>query len=184
MNDSLAALRALALAISLGSSMLVATRAAEPAHVHGVVQLNAAIEAGVVTLQIEAPLDSLVGFEHAPRTAAQKQAAQAMLDRFNAPQSLFGLPAAAQCSLRTHSAESEALKSDAAKPSTGAEEHADLDGSFVFECKQAGAIDSIDLGGLLAAFPRIVRVEAVVVAPGVQVKRVVTRPDKTLRWGR
>jgi hypothetical protein len=181
-------MRALAGALMVAILLPTVARAAERAHAHGVVYLNVAVDAGTVTLALEAPLDSLVGFEHAPRTAAQKKAVQAMLEKFKAPQSLFALPPAAQCSLKTSSTESDALGADDGKPAkaqakSGAE-HADLDGNFVFECKQGGAVDSIDLGGLLTAFPRISRVDAVIVTPSAQFKRALKRSQKVLRWGR
>jgi len=175
---------ALVAALGLGLAALAASHAAEHAHAHGVVRLNVAIEAGAIALQLEAPLDSLVGFEHAPRTAEQKQAVQRMFERFGTPQSLFGFVPAAQCTLKSSSAESDALKADAANPAKGGDEHADLDGNFVFECKQLDTVDSIDVSGLLAAFPRISRIDAIVVGPRAQLKRVLKRPEKILRWGR
>jgi len=171
-------------ALALALTALAASLAAEHAHAHGVVQLNVAIEAGTIALQLEAPLDSLVGFEHAPRTAEQKQAVQQMFELFKAPQSLFGFAPAAQCALKSSSAESDALMADGAKPTKGGDEHADLDGSFVFDCKQLDAVDAIDLSGLLAAFPRISRIDAIVLGPRAQLKRVLKRPEKILRWGR
>jgi len=184
MDRALAVIRALLVAATLGLALHVTARGAEHAHVHGAVNLNVAIEGNRVTLLLEAPLDSLVGFEHAPRTAEQKQAVQRMFERFNAPQPLFGFAPAAQCTLTSSSAESDALKAGAGEAAKGGEEHADLDGTFVFDCRQVKAIDSIDLSGLLAAFARINRIDAVVVAPGVQAKRVVKRPEAILRWGR
>jgi len=178
--------RACALALALGVAPSLVSLAAEHqhAHVHGVVVLGVAIDANTVTLQLEAPLDNLVGFEHAPRTEAQKKAVGAMFERLKAPQRLFGFAPAAQCELQSSSAESEALRAGAAEGTAGGEEHADLDGSFVFACKQAAAVDSIDLSGLLAAFPRIARIDAAIAAPTGQFKRVLKRPDRTLRWRR
>jgi hypothetical protein len=184
MHRALAAIHALFFAATLALALPVTARGAEHAHVHGAVNLNVAVEGNRVTLLLEAPLDSLVGFEHAPRTAEQKQAVQRMFERFNTPQSLFGFAPAAQCTLTSASAESDALRTGAGEAAKGGEEHADLDGSFVFDCRQLKAIDSIDLSGLLAAFARINRIDAVVVTPGVQAKRVVKRPEAILRWGR
>ncbi len=167
-----------------GLATTVTLCAAEHAHQHGVVSLNVAVEASSVSLQMEAPLDSLVGFEHAPRTAEQKQAVQAMFERFNSPQKLFGVDAAGECTLKSHSAESDALKQDAAKKADGADEHADLDVSVEFDCKRASAVQSVDLSGLLAAFPRIQRVDAQIASPAGQFKQSLRRPNKVLRWGR
>ena len=135
-----------------GLATTATPRAAEHAHKHGVVSLNVAVEASSISLQMEAPLDSLVGFEHAPRSSAQSQAVQAMFERINSPQKLFGVDAAGECTLKSHSAKSDALKQDGAKKADGADEHADLDVSVEFDCKWASAVRSIDLSGLLAAF--------------------------------
>jgi hypothetical protein len=64
------------LLVALGVSC--SALAKEGAHVHGLVKLDVAVDAKTLTVQLEAPLDSLVGFEHRPRTAAQKQAAEAV----------------------------------------------------------------------------------------------------------
>lgn len=167
-----------------GLATSVAPCAGEQAHVHGAVTLNVAIETNSVSLQMEAPLDSLVGFEHAPRNSAQEQAVQAMFERFKAPQKLFGFDTAAQCALKASSAESEALKADAGKKASKDDDHADLDASIEFDCKQPSVVRSIDLSGLLAAFPRIHRVDAQITSPAGQFKQSLKRPEKILRWGR
>ena len=167
---------------TFGVALAAGAHAAEHAHVHGVVTLNVAVEANQVSLQIEAPLDSLVGFEHAPRTAAQKQAVRTMFDRFAAPQSLVELKPAAQCTLENSSAESDALSAAAAGKPAADGDHADLDATLQFGCKQAASLRSIDVAGLLGAFPRIVRIEAQIASPAGQFKRTLKRPDTLLRW--
>jgi hypothetical protein len=167
-----------------GLAATATPRAAEHAHQHGVVSLNVAVEASSISLQMEAPLDSLVGFEHAPRNSAQSQAVQAMFERINSPQKLFGVDAAGECTLKSHSAESDALKQDGVKKADGADEHADLDVSVKFDCKRASAVRSVDLSGLLAAFPRIQRIDAQIASPAGQFKQSLRRPNKVLRWGR
>ena len=167
---------------TLGVALAAGAHAAEHAHVHGVVTLNVAVDANQVSVQIEAPLDSLVGFEHAPRTAAQKQAVQTMFDRFAAPQSLVELAPTAQCTLAKSSAVSDALSAAADRKPSADEDHADLDATLEFGCKQAVSLRSIDVAGLLQAFPRIVRIEAQIASPAGQFKRTLKRPDTLLRW--
>lgn len=41
------------------------------AHTHGVVTLGVAVDQSTITLELSAPLESLVGFERAPRTDAE-----------------------------------------------------------------------------------------------------------------
>ncbi len=79
-------------------------------HEHGVVKLDVAVDGNLLTLQLEAPLDSLLGFEHQPRTEAQRQAADAVLKRFNDGASLFQPSAAALCTLSKSTIDAQALQ--------------------------------------------------------------------------
>ena len=42
------------------------------AHVHGVATLDIAVEARKITVQLESPLDNLLGYERTPRTDAER----------------------------------------------------------------------------------------------------------------
>jgi hypothetical protein len=61
-------LTCLILVISAAFTTLVFAN--EESHVHGLIRMDLAIDAKTLTMQIEAPLDSLLGFEHRPRTEA------------------------------------------------------------------------------------------------------------------
>lgn len=149
-------------------------------HEHGVVKLDVAVEGKLLTLQLEAPLDSLLGFEHRPRTEAQRQAAQAVLARLNEAATLFKPSEAALCTLRKTSIEAEVLQpKPAAKPS----EHADLDASFEFDCAQPDKLVAVEVA-LFGAFKRIQRINVQVVGPKGQSQRVLKRPDGLLRLSR
>ena len=162
----------------LGLSLPGFVAAQQPAHVHGLVKLGIAVDAAGVTVTMHAPLDSLLGFERPPRNAAEREAAQAMLARLEAAQTLFVFEPAAQCSLRSSKAESDALRAGAK-----ADDHADLEGTFAFACANAAAVRSVDLGGLLDAFKRIARIDAQIVTGSGQSKRSLKRPERTLRLG-
>ena len=71
------------------------------AHEHGVAWLSAALEGGELLLEFLTPLDNLVGFEHAPTTAAQHQALADAAARLREGGRLFVLPEAAACVQRT-----------------------------------------------------------------------------------
>ena len=149
-------------------------------HEHGVVRLDVAVDGSLLTLQLEAPLDSLLGFEHRPRTEAQRQAADAVLKRINDAASLFKPSAAALCILSKSSIGAGALQpSPAAKPG----EHADLDASFEFRCAQPDKLLDIDVA-LFEAFKRIQRINAQVIGPKGQAQRILRRPDRLLKLSR
>ncbi len=179
----------------VASTLLVcaaaSAQAQHHAHTHGVVELDLAIERNTVTIELEAPLESLVGFERAPRTDAEKQRVQQAVERLRAGASLFLIDPAAQCKLQAVELESAVLGLGQAAPAPRAEPakghaheaHADLDGRFVFECAQAASARFVDVG-LFAAFSRIRTVNAQVAAPDGQFKRRLRKDSTRLSWGR
>ena len=166
-----------ALAVVLGLAAWQSVAAG--AHRHGALTLDIAIDGPTLVIEMEAPLDSLLGFEHAPRTAAQKQAAAQMLARLRQPDGLFVPDAAAACTLKSASADSAALGPDAK-----AGEHADLDARYEWTCGNAAALRSVDLSGLLDGYKRIQTLDAQIASPAGQFKQGLKRPQKVLRWGK
>ena len=149
-------------------------------HEHGVIKLDVAMDGSLLTLQLEAPLDSLLGFEHRPRTEAQRQAADAVLKRFNDGASLFQPSAAASCTFRKSTIDANALQPNPeAKPG----EHADLGAIFEFQCAQPDKLRDIDVA-LFDAFKRIQRINAQVIGPKGQAQRILKRPDRLLKLSR
>jgi hypothetical protein len=153
------------------------------AHVHGLVKLGIAVQGATVSIQLESPLDNLLGFEHRPRTPAERQAAKALLKQMQSAQGLFRFDTAAQCSLTRSEVESEVLnenKAAAASDDQGTEsEHADLDASFEFTCREPARLTSAVIG-LFETFSRIRRIEISVATDKGQFKRELERPQHTL----
>jgi hypothetical protein len=69
------------------------------AHVHGHGTLNIAIEDKRVALELEAAGMDIVGFEHAASTAEQKAAVDKAKGQLEKPLEVFGLAAAAGCTV-------------------------------------------------------------------------------------
>ena len=79
--------------------------AAKPhAHVHGIGKLQIAIDGNTLLLNLETPLDNLIGFEHVPRTEVQKAALNKMVARLNKASTLFLPTAAADCTPESNKA--------------------------------------------------------------------------------
>ena len=150
-------------------------RAQGHAHEHGVVKLDIAIEAGKVTVQMESPLDNLLGFERAPRNDAERKRAEATVTQLKAADALFKIDPAAGCSLANVELTSAPLKLGKAEPAAAESEHADLDGDFEFNCKDAAKATYIDLG-LFSAFSNMHRIDVQVAALKGQLKRTLRRP--------
>lgn len=153
--------------------------AQQAAHVHGAVRLDVAVDAASVTLQMEAPLDSLLGFERAPRSDAERRALESLRTQLGQASALFGFDAGAGCVAQPPAVKS-ALFDGAAK----ADEHADVDASYLLRCRQPGVLKVIDLTGLMTAFPRIQRVEVQVATPAGQLKQTLKRPQAMVRLTR
>jgi hypothetical protein len=148
---------------NLGLAVLALTLpcavAARP-HVHGAATLEIAIEAEQVELRLVSPLENLLGFEHAPRTEAQRTATRDMEKTLARPESLLIPTAAARCALAS------------------AEPHGELDARYVFRCQQPDALKSIEVG-MFERFPRLHRVDVRVVGPRGQKAGRVTPAQTT-----
>lgn len=67
------------------------------AHQHGHATLAAAVDGDELTFTFEAPLASLVGFEHPPETDAQTEALNALKDAFVLPGGMVAVNTSAGC---------------------------------------------------------------------------------------
>lgn len=168
------------LVLSLCVALALPVSAQQAAHVHGLVVLHVAVDGALLTVQFEAPLDSVLGFEHWPRTAAQRQAADALLKRLKEDTTLIRPAAAARCTPGKAIVDSAALQSPAPLAGAKQSEHADLDASFEFNCKEPASLSSIDLG-LFDAFKRIQKIEVQVAGAQGQTKQTLKRPNRTVR---
>jgi hypothetical protein len=146
------------------------------AHVHGVAKLDIAVEAKKITVQLESPLDNLLGYERAPRTDAERKQADALVAKLKAAETMFRIDPAAQCTLAKVELASSALK--LGQPDPSEEGHADIDGSFEFNCTDATKAAFIEVG--LFEFARMQRIEVQVAAPRGQFKRDLRRPARRI----
>jgi hypothetical protein len=163
-------------------SFAAAASAQGQAHQHGVVQLDVAIDGQTLSLSLDAPLDSLLGFERRPRTAGEREAVAAVLKRLDPGSALWRPNAEAQCRLTKTTIEAPLLQT-AGVHGVKEAEHADLDASWEFHCGQMDKLSGIELG-LFDAFKRIQRIEIQVAGPKGQVKRELKRPNKLLGLSR
>ncbi len=163
--------------------LLVAALAhAAPAHQHGVAQLDAVLDGAVLTVSLSLPLDSLLGFERAPRSAAEKQAAAALVERLRTDALLVQPDPAAACVREAVEIASPALGLGPA-PGGAADEHADIDASFRFRCADPARLGHVELG-LMKAWPRLSRIDAQLVGARGQARQVLRRPATRLVWPR
>jgi ribosomal protein S11 len=155
------------------------------AHVHGVAKVDVVVDGGQLVIELSSPLDSIVGFEHRPRTAAQRQAAEAAIARLKDGATLWRPDAAAQCTLAEATLQADALKPEETPPAKPAktgpggakepEAHADLDARYVFRCTAPNQLAALE-HGLFTAFKGMQRIEVQVAGPQGQSRATLRRP--------
>lgn len=67
------------------------------AHEHGAAKLNIALDGNSLEIEIDSPAHDFVGFEHLPKSNAEKQAVQKAYDILVEPKNILNLPTAAEC---------------------------------------------------------------------------------------
>lgn len=172
-NPPLAAVSRLALLAVCASALMPPAHAqhAHGAHEHGVAHLSVAIEGAELLIELSTPLDNMVGFEHAPATAAQRATLADAEARLSQGAELFRLPEAAGCVLAETVLDSPwPLQTGKEQPAdhdhdhdhgVGAREgHADLIATYRFECARPAALDALRVE-LFDVFPRLRELRAV-----------------------
>lgn len=109
------------------------------AHEHGVGDFEVSIEGKGLRLRWEVPADSVLGFEHAPRTAAQKSALTVLRQDWAQPLNLFAPSPEAKCQPQSTTLESD-LFSEAFKG-----HHAELTYAFTLNCEAPEKLHSLEV---------------------------------------
>jgi hypothetical protein len=121
------------------------------AHVHGVAQLNVAVDADSLLVELDSPAMNLVGFEHPPHTDEERAAITAARARLEDGAALFVPNAEAECVQISsqvtldlgehddHEHEHEAGHEDEH------DHHADGHGEWAFTCANPVALDQLDV---------------------------------------
>jgi Protein of unknown function (DUF2796) len=169
-------MRPLLLALLFAAPVLAA-----PAHQHGVAALDVAVEPSRVTLDLDTPLDNLLGFERAPRTDAERERAAAVVKKLNAAEGLFRIDSAAGCTLAKVTLVSAPLGLGTAV--VDKEGHADLQGRFEFTCKAGSKAGFVEVG-LFDAFSSLKRIDLQVVTPRGQLKATLVKPASRVALAR
>lgn len=158
------------------------SQAADHRHVHEVAKLDIAVEDKKILIQLDSPLGNLLGFERAPRTQAEHKLAAAAIGKLKAAGSIFRIDPAAQCVLSHVDLSSAALKLGTHGPAQTDQDHADIDGSFEFDCVDAGKAAYIDVA--LFDFARLQKLEVQVATLRGQFKRDLKRPAVRIDLGK
>jgi hypothetical protein len=157
---------------------------AQGVHEHGVAELNLVLDDRQLAVELTSPAMNIVGFEHAPRTAAQKRAVADALARLRESEKILGLPAAARCRQESVQVASDLEESHGhghahghhdehghgAAPGHGHdhEGHADFEALWRFLCDNPQQLGHIEMR-LFGSFPGVERVRVQAVTPRGQI---------------
>lgn len=148
------------------------------AHVHGLAKLEVALEGTQLIVRLESPLEAVLGFEHAPRSAKDKAAVAAMRKILAGGDALFIPTAAAACRQQVSRVESAVLDG---KAGAGHDGHGDLDTEFRFNCAQPAQLKGLEVR-LFDVFPKLRRIDAEVATGKGQTAKRLTTKMRFLSW--
>ena len=177
MKNLTAVLITLAAAAGVVAATL-AQAAPQQVHQHGQAQANVAVQGNRLGVQLEIPLDSLLGFEHRPRTGRQRAAAQAAVQQLKAAATWLKPDAAALGTLAGSEVNAQAL--EPAAPGSAEQGHADVDASYEFTCAAPEKLAGLDMG-LMTLFKRIQRIDVQVAGAKSQSKQTLRPPATRVR---
>lgn len=178
--------------------LLPAVAAAQHAHEHGVARLNVVLDGRTLVVQLESPLDNLVGFEHAPRNDRQRAALRKMEATLQAGDRLLRPSPDAGCTVKgakiDHpygtAAGPAPAPADGAKSTAGAgkrsgagtaETHAEVRATYELECAKPEALARVEVL-FFDSFPGMKRIKAQTAAPRGQGSATLTARNRTLSF--
>ena len=149
---------------------------AAPAHVHGIAKMDLAVDGNSLTISLEMPLDSAVGFEHLPKTEKQKTALVEAINTLKKAAELFVPTAAGGCTVE--SVEVENPFPDGQAKANG---HADFDANYVFLCVEPTSVKGLETS-LFKRFRRLHRIEVQRATAGGQGAATMTPEQARIGW--
>jgi Protein of unknown function (DUF2796) len=173
---------AMACVVALASGMALPAFAQKghahgKAHVHGKAEAQVTVEGQALSVHLDIPLDNLLGFERAPRTEAERQAAAKVLKDLRDAATWLKPDPAAACTLAAAEVKAEVLE---AAPTKAAGEHAELSALVRYTCQQPKQLRVLSIG-LMAAYPRMQRIEVQVAGDAGQSRVTLKRPQADVK---
>lgn len=175
----------LALAIMQVPLALAETPQSRP-HVHGNASIFLVLEEKTLTIEFTAPLHDLAGFEHAPKSAADKKVLAQLREALGKPQAVVSVPASAGCTTRDVMIEGMGIDRDAhghddeRHHGQDHHHHADVIATYTLACTALKSLRTVNVRAPMT-FPSITSVDVTVLGPGTQFARKLTQANSVLR---
>lgn len=149
---------------------------AAPAHVHGVAHMDLAVDGNTLSVSLEMPLDSAIGFEYLPKTDQQKAAMAEATETLKKAAELFTPTAAAECTV-----ESVEVENPFPDGKAKADGHADFDADYVFHCAKPAALKGLETN-LFKRVSRLHRIEVQRATAGGQGAATMSAKQPRISW--
>ncbi len=160
--------------------------AAADAHVHGIAVLQVVADRQVVRIDLRAPAHDVLGFEHAPQSAAERQHADGA--RRHLRTAWYRTPVAAGCRVTQTRVQLPGDEHAASGREGAAHEHREHEGgvheahddvivSHVLNCRRPEGLTAIEIG-LFDAYPALSEIRVQYVNGAVQGERRTTPADR------
>ncbi len=120
-------------------------------HVHGLAQLNIAIEEGDVHAEMESPAINIIGFEHNPANKEELRNAEKAMAQMKKGEQLFLFSPAAKCRLVTAKVGTgmemtlEHKAEEHHDGEAGHHHHVDIDATYHFSCADPGKLTQLQV---------------------------------------
>lgn len=161
-------------ALALGAAGLPAL--ASKAHVHGVMTLNIALDGPVLSVQLVAPQDTVIGHERRPKPGVETTAANAVLAVLRDAPRWLKPDDAAGCTAGAVTLQPGKLQG-AAKPGEKDSGHADIEAGVQWRCATPAALKGVDVL-LFDAFSRVERIDVQVAGGGGPAKQTLRKNNR------
>ena len=126
-------------------------------HEHGAAKLMMVMEGEKLQVEFEVPSESLIGFEHFPKSQSNRKNFNEAIKILSDPSKLFSMPIKAECLLVGMNV-SQSLFSNEEEhghdESEKSEIHSEFESNYYWNCQHLDEIDSIGTQ-LMSFFPRI-----------------------------
>jgi hypothetical protein len=141
-------------------------------HEHGKLIFNVALEGQALSIELDAPADNVIGFEHAPRTDAERMAIGHAASLLQSGNDLFAFPPEAACKFVSTELHAPEWKEG--------QHHADYEARFSYRCAKPQSLDWMQLP-ILARLREVHQAEVNVVTATSQLRATIAGAGERVR---
>lgn len=139
-------------------------------HEHGVAELNLAVDGSSVLIELESPAANIVGFEHQPHDAAERDLVTKAIQRLQEAESLFVFTSNANCSVQFAEVETELEQQhehndhDHHENEKNSDDHSEFSSNYIFSCEAIDKLKQVEVK-LFEEFSGLESIKAQLITP-------------------